>query len=149
MAFRKIIDSIPAFYESYLPQVFQTVIPPEPFSDCLNCPMIAESRDAMEDNLSKPFAPDTKCCTFNPRIPNYMAGAILSDTDPAMEEGRRRITDRIRSGAGIFPNGVYPDLRYHLLYNERRREVQGIDLRPLVLQASGGSRGQGVLEQCD
>ncbi len=125
MAFRKIIDSVPAFYEPYLPQVFQILIPPEPFSDCLNCPMIAESRDAMEDNLSKPFAPDTKCCTFNPRIPNYMAGAILSDTDPAMEEGRRRIIARIRSGTGIFPNGIYPDLRYHQLYQERRKEGFG------------------------
>jgi hypothetical protein len=125
MAFRKIIDSVPAFYESYLPQVFQTLIPPEPFSDCLNCPMIAESRDTMEDNLSKPFAPDTKCCTFNPRIPNYMAGAILSDTDPAMEEGRRRIAARIEAGEGIFPNGVYPTPRYHQLYLEKSREEFG------------------------
>jgi hypothetical protein len=121
MAFRKIIDSLPAFYEPFLPRVFQTLIPPEPFSDCLNCPMIADSRDEMDDNLSKPFAPDTKCCTFNPRIPNYMAGAILSDTDPAMEEGRRKIRARIGSGEGIFPNGVYPDRRYHQLYLERSR----------------------------
>ena len=125
MAFRKIIDSVPGFYEPFLPDVFQTEVPPEPFSDCLNCPMIAASRDEMADNLSKPFAPDTKCCTFTPRIPNYMAGAILSDTDPSMEEGRRRITARIKSGEGIFPNGVYPTHRYHQLYLERSREEFG------------------------
>jgi len=87
--------------------------------------MIAESRGEMDDNLSKPFAPDTKCCTFNPRIPNFMAGAILSDTDPAMEEGRRRITARIESREGIFPNGVYPTTRYHQLYLEKSREGFG------------------------
>ncbi len=74
--------------------------------------MIAASRSEMNDNLSKPFAPDTKCCTFNPRIPNYMTGVILSDTDPALEEGMRRIRARIGSGEGIFPNGVYPTRRY-------------------------------------
>jgi hypothetical protein len=121
MPFKKIIDSVPAFYHSFLPQVFQLKIPPEPFSDCFKCPMIAGSRDELSQDLSKPFAPDTKCCTFTPRLPNYMAGAILSDYDPAMEEGKKRITEKIRSGEGIFPNGVYPTRKYNELYLEKSR----------------------------
>ncbi len=119
MPLRKIKDSVPPFYHPFLPEVFQVVIPPEPFSDCLNCPMIAQSREDLSQDLSKPFAPDTKCCTFNPRIPNYMVGAILSDQDPAMEEGKNRIIERIRLREGIFPNGVFPTRKYNQLYLEK------------------------------
>lgn len=119
MAFRKIIDSLPGFYKPFLPEVFDTLIPPEPFSDCLNCPMIASSRDGTDHEQSLPFNPETRCCTFTPRIPNYMAGAILSDDDPGMGEGRRRLTERIRSGSGVYPNGVYPTPAYTRLYVEK------------------------------
>ncbi|MCA1756375.1 MAG: hypothetical protein LC649_02825 [Bacteroidales bacterium] len=125
MSFRKIIDSVPAFYEPLLPQVFQTEIPPEPFSDCLNCPMIDTPGEDPGSNLSKPFSPYTKCCTFTPRLPNYLAGAILTDNDPAMQEGRKRLSDTIMSGQGIFPNGVYPTLEYHRSYIERSRKEFG------------------------
>jgi hypothetical protein len=119
MALRKIIDFIPDFYKPFLPEVFRTEIPPEPFSDCHNCPMTSTTREEMVNDMSKPFAPDTKCCTFTPRLPSYMAGAILSDSDPAIEEGRRRLTERIMSGRGIYPNGVYPTPEYSRLYIER------------------------------
>jgi hypothetical protein len=119
MALRKIIDFIPDLYKPFLPEVFTTEIPPEPFSDCQNCPMTSSTLDEMDDDLSKPFTPDTKCCTFTPRLPNYVAGAILSDSDPAIEEGKRRLQERIRAGRGIYPNGVYPTPAYARLYNER------------------------------
>lgn len=94
-------------------------IPPEPFSDCLNCPMVASAGEDPVSDLSKPFSPHTRCCTFTPRIPNYMAGAILSDSDPALEEGRQRLLERIRSGKGVYPNGVYPTPEYTRYYIEK------------------------------
>lgn len=119
MAFKKIIDSVPEFYHPFLPHVFQMAIPPEPFTSCMNCQMIAESRDEMSFGNGKPFAPDTKCCTFTPRLPNYMAGAILSDNDPEIQEGKKRIAGRIRSDKGILPNGVYPTAEYNKLYQAK------------------------------
>ena len=119
MPFKKIKDSVPSFYHSFLPEVFQREIPPEPFTDCLNCPMTARTREDLSHDMSKPFAPDTKCCTFNPRLPNYIVGAILSDNDPAMEEGKQRIIERIRLKEGIFPNGVFPTSKYNRLYLEK------------------------------
>lgn len=119
MALRKIADTIPAFYTPFLPEIFQSVIPPEPFSDCLNCPMISSPADDTDSEQSLPFNPETRCCTFTPRIPNYMAGAILSDDDPAMGEGRRRLKERISSGRGVYPNGVYPTPAYTRLYVDK------------------------------
>ena len=113
MPFRKIADTIPEFYHSILPPFFQQQIPPEPFSDCFNCPMIAEKGEDSGLDLSRPFAHETKCCTFTPRIPNYMVGGILSDPDPSLIEGKQRIVKKIQSGEGILPSGVYPTKEYN------------------------------------
>jgi len=116
-----IINSVPEFYRRFLPEVFYKTVPPEPFSNCLDCQMVAKSRDEISSDTGRPFSPDTKCCTFIPRLPNYLAGAILSDNDPAMEEGKRRIIERIRSRKGVFPNGVYPTSEYNRQYQEKCR----------------------------
>jgi hypothetical protein len=113
MPFRKIENAVSEFYHSILPIVFQQNIPPEPFSDCSNCPMIAEKGEDPGLDLNRPFGYETKCCTFTPRIPNYMVGGILSDTDPSLIEGKQRIVKKIQSREGIIPNGVYPTKEYN------------------------------------
>jgi len=123
MPFNKIIHSIPDLYHPFLPAIFHREIPPEPFADCLNCPMIAEKEELIGADLAKPFSPATKCCTFTPRIPNYVVGAILSDPEKSISEGKQRILDRIKSGEGIIPNGVYPTKKYndyHLAIAEKK-----------------------------
>lgn len=138
MALRKIIDFIPDFYKPILPEIFNTEIPPEPFSDCQNCPMVSSSAEDTDSEQSLPFNPETKCCTFTPRIPNYMAGAILSDNDPAMLEGKKRITERIRSGRGIYPNGVYPTPEYTRLYTQRASREFGRNSELVCPYFTGG-----------
>jgi len=113
MPFRKIEDTVPEFYHSILPLLFQQQIPPEPFSDCFNCPMIAEKGEDPGLDLNRPFGYETKCCTITPRIPNYMVGGILSDPDPSLIEGKQRIMRKIQSREGIIPNGVYPTKEYN------------------------------------
>ncbi len=125
MSFRKILHSIPDIYHSFLPEIFHQDIPPEPFSNCSNCPMIAEKMDAPDSDLAKPFSPHTKCCTFTPRIPNYMVGGILSDIDPSLIEGKERILERIKLKKGVIPNGIYPTKRYHDYYEANAQNEFG------------------------
>jgi len=119
MPFRKIAETIPEFYHAILPLLFQQQIPPEPFSDCFNCPMIGEKGEDPGLDMSRPFAHETKCCTFTPRLPNYMVGGILSDPDPSLLEGKQRIMAKIQSREGILPNGVYPSREYNDYFIER------------------------------
>jgi Fe-S-cluster containining protein len=72
------------------------------------------------DGASRLFRADTKCCTYFPRLPNYLAGAILSDDSPELAEGRRRIEARIRSRVGVTPLSLGPPARYSLLYRSGR-----------------------------
>lgn len=63
------------------------------------------------------FDPGTKCCTFHPSLPNYLVGAILASTEPDMEEGRRRVREKIARGIGVTPRGVLMPRKYAVLYD--------------------------------
>ncbi len=121
MAFRNLSDFIPEFYYFLLPEVFFSEIPPEPFSNCANCPMTAKAETDENDSLSTLFLPETKCCTYTPRLPNYHVGAILLDNSPEIREGKKRILEKIKLREGIFPNGVYPTVEYNRIYNENKQ----------------------------
>lgn len=116
MSFKKLSESIPELYHRFLPEVFHLEIPPEPFADCSDCPLICSRTEEVGTDKAKPFSPEMKCCTFSPRIPNYMVGAILSDEDTNTIEGKERLLKIISSHQGVFPNGVYPTKKYKLLY---------------------------------
>lgn len=123
MGFQPIKDYVPAFYHRNLPPFFDKQIPSEVFARCGTCPMTASGRKEMEEEISRPFAPDTKCCTFIPRLPNYFAGAVI--IDPETPIGRELLRKRIRERRGIFPQGIYPDKKYSLLYEFGRKNGFG------------------------
>lgn len=125
MSFQKLSDSIPEFYHRLLPEVFHFEIPSEHFANCADCPLICSTVSEVGKNLAKPFSPETKCCTFSPRIPSYMVGAILSDNSVEMREGRNRILNKIRSKQGVFPHGLYPTQKYKLLFESARQDSFG------------------------
>jgi hypothetical protein len=49
------------------------------------------------------FRADTKCCTYHPRLVNYLVGGLLQDERPALREGKRRMRERIASRIGVTP----------------------------------------------
>jgi hypothetical protein len=123
MGFKQIREYIPAFYHRFLPPFFEKEIPAEIFARCGNCPMTASDRQEMEREISRPFSPETKCCTFVPRLPNYFAGGVFSDNDTKTGGDLLRI--RICEKRGIFPQGIYPDKKYRLLYEYGRKNGFG------------------------
>ncbi|HNZ44116.1 MAG TPA: hypothetical protein PKN41_12355 [Bacteroidales bacterium] len=120
MNFLPIREYLPEIFHRLLPDIFLQKIPAEIFTKCSDCHMICNTREELGLNQSKPFAPDTKCCTFMPQIPNFLAGALLSDTDPLAATGKNRLLQRIENRKGIFPHGVYPVKKYSLLYEAGR-----------------------------
>jgi len=62
------------------------------------------------------FRPDVKCCSYYPKLPNYLIGGLLADTNPALEEGRRRIRERIRNRVAVTPQALFTPKRYNLLH---------------------------------
>jgi hypothetical protein len=119
-----ILDSLPTLYRDLFPTFFQDPLPTEAKATCSSCAMCEASNPVpieSVDGVSRFFRPDTKCCTYHPRLPNYLVGAILADEDAAMAEGRRRIQDKIVRRVGVNPQWIKAPTRYNLLYTNARQ----------------------------
>src|SRR4051812_33316367 len=116
-------DAFPTLYRPLLPVLFDREVPVEEKATCRNCAMCpGGSAQIVEpaDGQSHLFRPDTKCCTYEPKLPNYLIGALLSDDSPELAEGRRRMEARIDGGVGVTPQWLKPPARYALLYQNAR-----------------------------
>jgi len=126
---KKIKDFLPDFYHPILPDFFEKEIPEEIFASCDDCQMTCNSREEINNNKNtKPFSPDTKCCTYYPYLSNFLVGAVLSDTDPSLDEAKKRLRQKIIDKNGVFPNGIFPPAKYRYLYQKWSKNFFGRSL---------------------
>ncbi|WP_309893385.1 hypothetical protein [Archangium sp.] len=120
----QMLDSLPVLYRSLFPDFFQKEIPVEEKATCSACAMCQSSAKGVVepvDGVNRFFRPDTKCCTYYPKLPNYLVGALLSDGRIELGEGQRRVGEKISSRVGVTPQWVRPSARYNLLYRNSRQ----------------------------
>jgi len=115
----RLLDSLPELYRGLLPDFFHQDVPAETKATCSSCAMCKDNAQGAVDSVdgvSRFFRPDTKCCTYSPRLPNYLVGALLSDERPELAEGRRRMEEKLASRVGVTPQWVRPPAKFHFLY---------------------------------
>ncbi|WP_176736341.1 hypothetical protein [Oligoflexus tunisiensis] len=112
-------DQFPALYEQLLPDIMQQTIPRETKANCSNCGM-TQRDSALGAAQRHLFRADTKCCTYYPRLMNYLVGGLLQDERPALGEGKRRMRERIHSRIGVTPWWVASSLLDQHLYNHAK-----------------------------
>jgi hypothetical protein len=105
--------ALPPLYGSWLRAVTGGPIPAETKATCNHCAMLPQS-DAQSANGF--FHPSTKCCAYQPHLPNFLAGRILSDDDPSLAAGRRELEQRISKKIGVTPVWAGPGGIFGLLY---------------------------------
>jgi Fe-S-cluster containining protein len=118
-------QAFPRIYDRLLPRVFDETAPEEPKATCNNCAM-CPPKDPVQGVTY--FRPDTKCCTYQPFLPNYLVGAILADTEPLMAEGQRRIRAHIASRVGVTPRWLAPSRKRSALFRAARESSFGRSL---------------------
>ena len=101
------------YHSLIAPEILSIAIPKERFANCDDC-----------HHCIKAFNPrsTTKCCTYHPVLPNYMVGAILSSDNPLMEEGKRRVLQKISDKLGITPYGIIPPAAHHDTKTNRAKD---------------------------
>jgi Fe-S-cluster containining protein len=114
------LETLPPVYRGLLPAVFDEPAPPEPRASCDHCAMCEGG-----EHQAVTFLPSTKCCTFSPQLPNYLAGALLADPDPALDTGRARLRAHIAERSRITPRWAAPSRKKQVLYRAARFEVFG------------------------
>ncbi len=105
--------TLPPLYAPCLREVAGGPIPGETRATCDQCVMLPKEGSA-PDAIS--FHPLTKCCAYQPDIPNFLAGRILADSDPRMTHGRAALEQRIERRSGVVPRGVKSTSTFRLLY---------------------------------
>jgi len=109
-----LLDKLSPIYKKILPkEVAQIELPEERFAQCSNC---------HHCHNQKNFRFATKCCDYHPRLPNYIIGAILSDTDANLTAGRERILTKIKNKRGVTPYGILAPLDYHQKFQANRKK---------------------------
>jgi hypothetical protein len=127
---------LPEIYAPLLPEVFERAAVVETRATCDDCAMCDASGAASVSS----FLPDAKCCTYHPSLPNYLVGALLADASDDLEEGRRRVRERIASRIGVTPCWLAPSRRDRILFMASRESSFG---RSHELLCPYFSRGEG------
>ena len=103
----------PIYQRLFGSAVFDRPAVEEPRATCDNCAMCDHGQLAPVEMGY--FKPELKCCTWHPRLANFLVGAILSNTDPALEEGRRRLRAKIAARQGVSAIGITAPAKYKVL----------------------------------
>jgi Fe-S-cluster containining protein len=114
-------SSFSADYAALLPDFFDgpsIVEARATCGDCVMCP--SPGVEGARGVAVEHFLPSTKCCTYHPTLPNFLVGALLSDSHPDIVDGRRRIVATIARGEGVTPLGIAPPADYARRYREGR-----------------------------
>jgi Fe-S-cluster containining protein len=123
MTLQRIIDRLPKVYQNFLLRFFESNIPEETAATCNNCAMWEGGGPGFPGGVY--FSRASKCCTHYPNLPNYLVGALLSNSSSALEEGRSRIRKTIKSRIGITPYGILRPKKYLLLLKNTEKGFFG------------------------
>jgi Fe-S-cluster containining protein len=108
---------LPPLYARWMDSLLGGPIPGERHATCDACAMCRPAAEPPgRDGYY--FDPGTKCCTYTPILPNFLAGRILADGDPAMAGGRASVLGRIKAGVAVTPLGVGKLPGYATLYDK-------------------------------
>lgn len=93
-------SDLPPLHAGWMSSFLPSPIPRETKATCGDCVMCPGKGAEPEEA----FAVETKCCTFVPSIPNFLAGRALAD--PELGEGRRSLEARIAAREEVSPLGL-------------------------------------------
>ena len=96
---------LPEIYHSLLPSEILGFRIEEKLATCDNC--------AMET-----YRKDLKCCTFEPYLPNYLIGALLTKEKPG-SPAIQVIENKIEKRRYSLPVGMLAPIRYQVAFNHR------------------------------
>lgn len=113
-----------AIYQPLMPDFFDQPAVEELRATCHDCVMCDKS-DAPRGVQTDHFDPDTKCCTYHPTLPNFLAGAILSDPRPELAEGAARLRAKIQQRIGITPQWLSAPRKTMVLMEASRSQAFG------------------------
>jgi hypothetical protein len=134
---------LPPLYARWVDGLLVGPIPEERTATCSDCVMCKQT-NAAGSSSGVFFNPETKCCTFQPTLHNFLVGAVLADASSDTAPGRASVEARIAAGVSVSPLGLgRPSMvaaRYELAGTEGFGKVRALRC-PHYLEEGGGRCG--------
>ncbi len=116
----KLKYQIPRIYEALLPSDLLQMEPRESKATCDHCIM------TKPQNRGEIFyQPNLKCCTFQPFLPNYVVGAILSQEVLSAASALTSVRSKIAKREYSLPLGLVAPPNYQVALNQRKKNEFG------------------------
>lgn len=109
-------ERLPPLHARWVTELLGGAIPRETQATCERCAMWPSAGEKPSAG-SFHFDSVIKCCRYIPNIRNFLAGRILTDTDPAAQAGRTTVEKRVAEGIGVTPLGLRQPPVFALLYD--------------------------------
>ncbi len=132
-------ERLPDLYQRWVEQLLPAGIPREREATCLDCAMCAGHDEVVDADFGY-YNPATKCCTYFPELPNFLAGRAMANDNPGAAALRAIVEDprEIRGGATL--RSVQSNAKIATLYAHHSKSGFGRDpemLCPYVIDADG------------
>jgi hypothetical protein len=130
---------LPPLYAGWLEPVLGAA-PEEPEATCDRCAMQAAPGEPVRPGDVR-FT-EAKCCTYHPRLDNFLAGRILADPDAATRPAARWLEQAIDTAPGVTPLSIDGSPTYWLMYrNATEAFGRSRTLRCPLFDAASGNCG--------
>lgn len=107
--------ALPAPFARWVTELLGRLPAAEPRATCHACAMCAGPADGAAPTARLLFDPQVRCCTYQPHMPNFLAGAVLGSDTADLAQGRSSLQRRIDEGDAT-PLGVRVSPTYQHLY---------------------------------
>ena len=92
-------DELPRVHRRLVPELSELSFPTEVLSTCEDCAMQPRGREK-EERIC--FTAPQRCCTYHPRVANFLVGQALARDDV----GTQRILERLKMPDGLYPSAI-------------------------------------------
>ena len=108
------VEELPPLYARWITGILGGPIPREVRSTCDHCAMVGPHDPA---SGVPAFDSAMKCCSYQPSLPNYLAGGILSDASLSGSSGLESVENRITGGVDVSPLQIGVPPSYRMFYD--------------------------------
>jgi hypothetical protein len=109
-----VVEALPTLYNRWLSEILGGPIPREVRSTCDRCAM-AEPHDPA--SAAPHFDASVKCCSYQPNLPNYLAGGVLGDPALTSSIGLESVRNRIAARLDVSPMQIGVAPSYRMFYD--------------------------------
>ena len=113
---------LPPLYAAWIDELIGEPVPAETDANCSHCVM-CNTLEETDSSQGYWFDPGVKCCTFFPRLPNFLAGGVLNQGGSAANHLEAMIHSKSATTGIVTPLGIDPSSSYSLRYANAHQAI--------------------------